>query len=175
MTGEKLPAVLEEVFTYSQPEAIFAALLPAVCEVLQTDRCFLHVRNPGNRLYKVFCWCRGPYPDMSTDGWQQEEPWEQEDPMFAAALQTAANIFVEDVETAPPEVLNVDFERENFGHRALIHAHICQDGVLRGILQPCIFGQPREWSEEDRALVAEVIEKVKPFVVSYGEAAAASS
>lgn len=163
---------LAEVFTkYSEPEAVFAALLPAVCEVLQTDRCFLHVRNPNKRLYRVFCWCRPQFPDMSTDVWQKEEPWEQDDPMFAAALRTAPSIFVEDVETASPEVLNIDFERENFGHRALIHAHICQDEVLWGILQPCIFGHPRVWSEGDRAVIAQVIEKVKPFVVSYGELA----
>lgn len=169
-----LPTVLEEVFTTSSvPEVVFAALLPAVCEVLQTDRCFLHIRNPHNRLYRVFCWCRSSkFPDMSTDTWQQEDPWEQDDPMFAAALRTDPSIFVEDVETASPKVLNINFERENFGHRALIHAHICQDGVLRGILQPCIFGHSRIWSEGDRAVVVQVIEKVKPFVVSYGESAA---
>lgn len=168
-----LPAVLEEVFAVSSdPEAVFAALLPAVCEVLQTDRCFLHVRNPHNRLYRVFCWCRSSeFPDMITDTWQQENAWEQDDPMFAAALRTDPSIFVEDVEAASPEVLNINFERENFGHRALIHAHICDGGMLRGILQPCIFGHPRIWSEGDRAVIAQAIKKVKPFVVSYGESA----
>ena len=172
MIEKSLPAVLEAVFTtYSEPEAVFAALLPAVCDVLQTDRCFLHVRNPENRLYRVFCWCRNPCPDMSTDVWQQEQPWEQEDPMFAAALRTDPAIFVEDVEAASPEVLNIAFERENFGHRALVHAHISENGVLWGILQPCIFGNPRIWSDGDRAVIAQTINKVKPFVVSYGESA----
>jgi hypothetical protein len=71
---------------------------------------------------------------------------------------------VEDVETAGADVLNLEFERANFWHRALIHAHICQDGILQGILQPCIFGQPRIWSEADRQVVAQVIEQVRPFV-----------
>lgn len=135
-----LPASLEAVFAnQSQPEALFTALLPAVCEVLQTDRCFLHVRQPAERLYRNFCWRRlAEFPDTSTDGWQPEQPWEEEDPMFAAALRCANSIFVEDIETASPEVLNVEFERNYMGHRALVHAHICQDGVLRGILQPCI-------------------------------------
>lgn len=169
MLKETLPPALEEIFTkYSEPEAVFAALLPAVCEFLQTDRCFLQVRHPHNRLYRVFCWCRSPqFPDLSIDVWQQEEHWEQDDPMFAAALRSSPSIFVEDVETTAPEVLNVNFERENFGHRALIHAHICQDDLLWGILQPCIFRHPRVWSEGDRALVTQVIERVKPFVISY--------
>lgn len=169
----QLTAPLDAVFaSHDEPEALFEALLPTVCEVLQTDRCFLAVRQPTNRLHRIFCWRRSPeFPDFATDNWQSEQLWENDDPMFAAALRAAPSIFVEDVETAGSDVLNLAFERANFGHRALVHAHICQDGVLRGILQPCIFGQPRIWSEADRQVVAQVIEQVKPFVVRYGEIA----
>ncbi|NJR38834.1 MAG: GAF domain-containing protein [Leptolyngbyaceae cyanobacterium CSU_1_4] len=166
-------APLDAVFaSHAEPEALFEALLPAVCKVLQTDRCFLVIRQPSTRLSRVFCWQRSPqFPDLTTHRWQPEEPWENDDPMFAAALRAAPSIFVEDVETARATVLNLEFERVNFGHRALIHAHICQDGTLHGILQPCIFGQPRIWSETDRQIVARVIEQVKPLVVQYGETA----
>jgi GAF domain-containing protein len=158
--------------TQSDPEAVFVALLPQVCDILQADRCFLQVRQPNKRLSRIFCWRRCPqFPDLTTATWQPEEPWEKTDPMFAAALRADPSIFVEDVETADSAVLDVNFERENFGHRALIHAHICQEGVLYGILQPCIFGHPRIWSERDRAIIAQVIDKVRPFVVRYGEQA----
>jgi GAF domain-containing protein len=173
MAEAPLPPKLADVFAkHQQPEALFTALLPKVCEVLQTDRCFLQVRNPDLRLSRIFCWRRCPaFPDVSTATWQPEEPWEDRDPMFAAALRADPSIFVEDVETAGSEVLNLDFERETFGHRALIHAHICQEGKLWGILQPCIFGHPRVWSSEDRAIVAKIIERVRSSVVSYGETA----
>jgi GAF domain-containing protein len=168
-----LPPDLEKVFAaYSQPEELFTALLLEVCEALQTDRCFLMVRNPSQRLYRIFCWRRSPnFPDVATDKWQKEDPWEEDDPMFAAALRADPSIFVEDVTTAAPEVLNRDFEQNNFGHRALVHAHICQDGLLHGVLQPCIFEHPRIWSESDRAIVAQVIEKIRPWAVSYGATA----
>ncbi|WP_315874613.1 GAF domain-containing protein [Thermocoleostomius sinensis] len=168
MSSMTLPPVLEQSFAHSNPEAIFVALLPAVCEVLQTDRCFLEVRNPQTRLHRNICWRRSPdLPDTSTEGWQPEQEWEQEDPMFAAALRTAPSIYVEDVETAAPEVLNLEFERKYFGHRALIHAHICHEQQLWGILQPCMFGQPRVWSEFDRAIIEQLTDKLAPIVVHY--------
>jgi GAF domain-containing protein len=168
---KSLPASLATIFTdHTDPETIFNALMPSVCDVLQTDRCFLEVRNPQHRLYRVFCWRRSEqFPDMTTDGWQKELPWELEDPLYAAALRAEPSIFVEDVETASPDVLNIDFEHKNFGHRALIHAHICEKDVLRGILQPCVFNHPRIWSESDRAIIDQLVEKLKPFVVQYGD------
>jgi GAF domain-containing protein len=164
---------LETLFTqYREPESLFAAILPAIGEELQTDRCFLHVRHPITRMHRVFCWRRRPeMPDVSTSGWQQEQAWEQEDPMFAAALQTAPSIFVEDVETASPDVLNLEFERKNLGHRSLIHAHLCQDHQLWGILQPCLFEPPRNWTDKDRKIIADVIEELTPIVIGYVKSA----
>ena len=43
---KSVPESLEAVFaTHTQPEAVFTALLPVVCKVLQTDRCFLEIRR----------------------------------------------------------------------------------------------------------------------------------
>lgn len=152
----------------NSPEAVVTGVLPALCEVLQCDRCFLHVRNPQRRIHQNLCWRRDPsFPDTSTKGWEAEQEWERDDPMFAAALRTDPSIFVEDIETAGSEVLNIEFERKNLGHRALVHAHICEDGVLWGILQPCVFEQPRHWNERDRWIVKEVVEQIKPFVIAY--------
>lgn len=169
-----LPTNLEAVFTdHATPEAIFEALLPQVCDVLNTDRCFLEVRQPDKRLYRVFCWRRKPeFPDMTTHQWQPEKPWELEDPLYAAALRAEPSIYVEDVETAGPEVLNLEFEHQYFGHRALIHAHILDGDVLWGILQPCLFHQPRLWSDFDHQITEALVERLKPWVIKYGSSPA---
>jgi len=192
MADQALPAVLEKILsTNSEPDAVFSALLPALGEVLQCDRvneaapqelagrpsvhrCFLYLRNPQTKIGKIaFCWRRSDqYPDVTDSDWKEEpESLPNEAPLFAAALRTEESIFVEDVETASPEVVNRDFEQKNFGHRALIHAHLCQDGLLWGILQPCVFGQPRVWTEFDRSVIAQLVKKITPLAVAYVKAA----
>lgn len=154
----------------SEPDQVFTALLPALCEVLQSDRCFLYLRSPYTSMGKVaYCWRRQPeYPDVSTTEWAKEpESLAATDPLFAASLRAAPSIFVDDVETASPDVVNLAFEREHFGHRALIHAHLCQDGLLWGILQPCIFNQPRVWTAADKSIINSVTEKITPLAVAY--------
>jgi GAF domain-containing protein len=171
MADQALPAVLEKILaTNSEPDEVFSALLPALGEVLQCDRCFLYLRNPQTKIGKIpFCWRRShEYPDVTDSDWKKEpESLPNEDPLFAAALHTEPSIFVEDVETATPEVVNRDFEQKNFGHRALIHAHLCQDGALWGILQPAVFGHPRVWTEFDRFVIAQVENKITPLAIAY--------
>lgn len=174
MNEQNFPEIINNVFRANQePNAVFSALLPALCEVLKCDRCFLYLRDPHTRTGKTpYCWLRSPqYPDVSTKTWEKEpSSLAEEDPLFAAALRTEASIFIEDVETANPEVVNRNFEAKNFGHRALIHAHLCQDNMLWGVLQPCIFGQPRVWSEFDQLVVNQVVEKITPLAVIYVKA-----
>lgn len=172
MVEQAFRAVLEKkiLTTDSTPDAVFSAALPALGDALQCDRVFLYLRDPHTRFGKVpYCWRRSSeYPDTSTVEWSQEpESLPQEDPLFAAALRTEDSIFVEDVETANPLVVNKAFEQKNFGHRALIHAHLCFDGMLWGVLQPCVFGQPRVWTEEDCKIIALAIEKFTPLAVAY--------
>ncbi len=184
MADQALPEVLEKVLaTESEPDAVFSALLPALGEVLQCDRetgrpsihrCFLYLRNPETKIGKIpYCWLRSDeYPDVTDSDWKKEpESLPNEDPLFAAALRAEESVFVEDVETADPQVVNRDFEQKNFGHRALIHAHLCQDGLLWGILQPCVFGQPRVWTEFDRFVIAQIEKKITPLAVAYVKAA----
>jgi len=176
MSNEQdLQKILSQVFASNgEPDAVFSALLPALCEVLECDRCFLYLRDPHTRIGKTpYCWLRNDqYPDVSTKTWETEPlSLPEEDPLFAAALRTAPSIFIEDVETADPQVVNRDFEAQNFGHRALIHAHLCQDGRLWGVLQPCVFGQPRVWSEFDQLVINQVVEKITPIAITYVKAA----
>jgi GAF domain-containing protein len=184
MADPTLPAALEKILaTDSEPDAVFSALLPALGEVLQCDneaggsgvhRCFLYLRNPQTKFGKIaYCWRQSNcYPDVTDADWKAEpESLPKEDPLFAAALRTEPSIFVEDVETANPEVVNRDFERENFGHRALIHAHLCYEGQLWGILQPCVFEQPRVWTDRDRFIITQLEQKIAPLAVTYVKAA----
>ena len=142
----------------------------AIAQYLQADRCFLYVRDPQTRYGKAaFCYCRRrDVPDVSSDEWEQEKPeLEAKDPMFAAALSCKPTVYVEDVKTAAPEVVNRDFEAQEFGHRALIHAHLCEAGELWGILQPCVFGNPRHWSVGDREFIDLAVDKLTPLVKQY--------
>ncbi|MBV8886826.1 MAG: GAF domain-containing protein [Chroococcidiopsidaceae cyanobacterium CP_BM_RX_35] len=172
---EQVPAVLEKILASdSEPNAVFVALLPALGGVLYCDRCFLYLRSPYTHTGKLaYCWRRAPqYPDMAVTEWTKEpESLPLKDPLFAAALRAEESIFVEDVETASPEVVNLAFEQKNFGHRALIHAHLCLDGLLWGILQPCVFDHPRVWTAADRSIVTLVTEKITPLAVAYVKAA----
>ncbi len=171
MTQQTIKTILDKTSEgNSDADAIFSELMPAVAEALECDRTFLYLRYPDTRLGKVpFCWCRSAdIPTVLDVDWKPEpKSLPDENPMFAAALRTAPSIFVEDVETASPDVLNKDFEQKNFGHRALIHAHICHDGQLWGVLQPSMFGKPRVWTDEERSLITTVVEKITPLAVSY--------
>jgi GAF domain-containing protein len=167
--------ILEDIFSGNKTaDAVFSALMPALGEVLKCDRVFLYLRNPYTQIGKVpYCWCRNSnYPEVRDADWKKEpESLQQEDPMFAAAVRCEPSIFVEDVETANPEIVSKHFEEKSFGHRALIHAHLCSDGLLWGILQPCIFDRPRIWTEFDRQIIAAVVEKIAPLAVDYTTAA----
>lgn len=177
ISSQTLSADLDTVWlNQNDPDAIFSALLPALGKVLQCDRCFLYLRNPATKTGTMsYCWIRNDeIPNvLDTNRRLEPESLPGEDPLFAAALRTEPSIFVEDVETADPKVVNLAFERREFGHRALIHAHLCQDGQLWGILQPCIFGQPRVWSEFDRVVIEQVVKKITPLAIAYVKAAEA--
>ena len=151
-------------------DTMFSHLLPVLGNGLGCDRVFLYLRHPETCFGKVtHCWRRSDrFPEILDPEWKPEpESLVQEDPMFAAAVRAEPSIFVEDVETASSTTLNRDFEQENFGHRALIHAHLCQEGRLWGILQPCIFERPRVWTGNDRQLIAQVIEAITPLAIAY--------
>lgn len=157
--------------TQEKPDRILAEITQAIAIILQVDRCFLYVRDPKSRYGRAaFCYCRNPnVKDVSSDKWQPEQPEKLEaiDPMFAAALKCQPSIYVEDVETADPQTVNRDFEAEEFGHRALIHGHLCEDGKLWGIWQPCVFNHPRHWSEGDRQIMETIVNRTTPLIKKY--------
>ncbi|MBD1998433.1 GAF domain-containing protein [Leptolyngbya sp. FACHB-541] len=178
MSSPTIQTDLQDVWLPDEPDAVFSALLPALGKVLECDRCFLYLRNPESKMGMVpYCWIRSDeIPTVLDSDWKAEpESLPEEDPLFAAALRTEASVFVEDVETADPKVVNLAFEQREFGHRALIHAHLCQDGQLWGILQPCVFGQPRVWTDLDHTVIDQVVQKITPLAIAYIQTAATES
>ncbi|HEY9738546.1 MAG TPA: GAF domain-containing protein [Trichocoleus sp.] len=161
---------LAEICSEATPADVFERLMPALGKRLGCDRTFLYLRSPSTQLGRVpFCWQRrAEVPRVYDPDWKPEpSDLADSDPMFAAALRCAPSIFVEDVEAASPDVLDREFEAKTFGHRALIHAHLCQDNELWGVLQPAIFGRPQAWSQADRDLIQATVQRITPLAVAY--------
>lgn len=136
---------------------------------LRADRCFLYVRNPERGRGRIALVWRldEAVPDPRHD-WQNDTgELPKEDPLFRAALATQPSVYVEDVDAAGPEVLNQDFERRTFGHRALVHAHLTENGRLWGILQPCVFGHPRHWTAAEHEYLDAAGPLLLPVVQDY--------
>ena len=138
---------------------------------LRADRCFLYVRHPDRGRGRIaFVWrLDEAVPDPRHD-WQDDTgDLPKEDPLFRAALAAQPSVYVDDVTEVGPEVLSQEFERRTFGHRALVHAHITENGQLWGILQPCVFGHPHHWTAAERAYLAEAVNLLLPVVQAYME------
>ncbi|CAF1931061.1 unnamed protein product [Rotaria magnacalcarata] len=61
------------------------------------------------------------------------------------------------VETASPEILNQNFGSRFCGHRAVIHGHIIQDGILWGTLEPCVFDHPGQWTQDEHIFIDNLL------------------
>jgi GAF domain-containing protein len=154
------------------PADTLHSVVESVGTALNADRCFLYVRQPDNgRGRTAFCWRKNEeVPDKNTiqPDWQPDTTeLPAEDPLIRAGLAMKPSVYVDDVETASPGVLNRKFEEETFGHRALIHAHIQQDNKLWGILQPCMFGRPRHWTDEEKTQIEAVLPRLQPVIEAY--------
>lgn len=147
------------------------ALMPQLCRELTCDRCALFLRDPETLLSRMtHAWARAPEFELAREdrGWVPQSPTlVEDDPMFAEALVNPEALYIDDIETADPALVNAAFEREHFGHRALIHAPLFHDGAMYGILEPCVFGEPRAWSKTDRETVSKAQELLAPMVARY--------
>ena len=167
MTGD-LRALLDGD---AEPDELLGALMPALSAALACDRCALFLREPESRQSRMtHAWQRKPeYALAHADrDWQVEsESLVEDDPMFAVALRDPAALYIEDVLAADPALVNGPYEVEHFGHRALVHAPIYHDGLMVGILEPCVMGAPRVWSQTDRTIVVEVQARIAPVAAAY--------
>lgn len=153
-----------------EPETALNEVVRLVGEALHADRCFLCIRNPATRQSRIaFVWRRDEsVPDVRSEHseWVDETPLPADDPLYAAALAGRPSVYVDDVLTAPSDVLNREFEARTFGHRALVHGHVVADGTLWGILQPAAFGHPRTWTEHDRIFVETLLPRLVAMIRS---------
>lgn len=159
-------------------DEVVNAALGQLGRQLQCDRVFLYLRSPQTGLGRVpFCWRQVEAVPLVYDPAWKAEPASlpNEDPLFAAALQGQPSIFVDDIKSASPAVLNYEFECQTFGHRALIHAHLWADHQLWGILQACMLDRPRPWSPGDRRVIDQVVAAFTPFARVYVQSHALGS
>ncbi|GAB2967379.1 hypothetical protein GCM10027048_42590 [Hymenobacter coalescens] len=151
-------------------EAALTAALALIGPQVRADRCFLYVRDPARGRGRIALVWRldEAVPDPRHD-WQDDTgELPRQDPLFRAALAGQPPVYVEDVDAAGPEVLNRDFERRTFGHRALVHAHVLDaQGQLWGILQPCVFGHPHHWTPAERDYLEAALPLLLPVVQAY--------
>jgi GAF domain-containing protein len=163
-------ADLQSALTASIPPAeALQRALDLIGPQVRADRCFLYVRDPAQERGRIaFVWrLDEAVPDPRHD-WQNDTgELPQQDPLFRAALAAQPSVFVDDVTEAGTEVLNQEFERQTFGHRALVHAHITDQGKLWGILQPCVFGHPHHWTAAEREYLLADLPLLLPVVQAY--------
>ena len=171
-TDKSLPEVIDELLAQAQsPETTLNQVVEQVGKALNADRCFLYVRQPTEQRGRIaFCWRKDDtIPDVIQPDWQEADSIDlpPEDPLFRAAITLRPSVYVDDVETAGPDVLNREFEHKTFGHRALIHAHITREGELWGILQPCMFGEPRCWTNEEKRQIEDILPQLQPVIEQF--------
>lgn len=152
------------------PEETLNQIVEQVGKALAADRCFLYVRQPEQQHGRIaICWRKNDViPDVVQPDWQSDTTdLPKEDPLFRAAITLQPSVYVDDVDVAGPDVLNRDYERKTFGHRALVHAHATYENQLWGILQPCMFGQPRHWTEAEKRMIEAVLPQLPALIAAY--------
>ena len=168
-----LSATIEKLITAGHPPAdTLDQVVQVVGMALNADRCFLYVRQPDlGQGRTAFCWRKNediPTQNTIQPNWQPDtDELPAQDPLIRAGLAMKPSVYIDDVNTAGPDVLNRRFEQETFGHRALIHAHIQRDKKLWGILQPSMFGNPRHWSDEEKTQIEAILPRLQPVIAAY--------
>lgn len=169
MTALPLVELAAALAATTPPAERLQHALELVGPYLRADRCFLYVRDPAQGRGRIaFVWrLDEAIPDPRHD-WQDDTgDLPKEDPLFRAALAARPSVFVDDVSEAGPDVLNQEFERRTFGHRALVHAHVTEHGQLWGILQPCVFGHPHHWTAAERDYLEAAVPLLLPVIQEY--------
>ena len=134
-------------------------LMPALVRTLSTDRCFIYMRDPRRRMtaYTHGHSTMTDWPARPGGSWRPEpNPASLNEPMLKKAFTDPTALFIDDIETAGPSVVNLAIERGVFGHRSLIHAPLYHSGTFYGILETTMRRVPRNWSAGDRAIVVNL-------------------
>ena len=151
-------------------DAKLGRLMPLIVTALQTDRCFIYMRDPKRRrvAYTHGYTALKAWRHFGDGSWRTEpDPATLNEPMLKKAFSDPSPLFIEDIETAPEGMLSVDLERRVFGHRALIHAPIYHHGIFYGVLETAIRDTPRRWTDIDRAVISAMQPKVTALAADF--------
>ncbi len=164
--SEKIASIVGQA---QAPETTLNQVVEQVGRWLNADRCFLYLRQPLLKRGRVaMCWRKNDtIPDAFQPDWREDTNVADKDPLFRAAITLQPSVYVDDVETAGSDVVNQAFEAENFGHRALIHAHVTGGGHLWAVLQPCLFGQPRHWTDNEKTQIEAILPVLQPVIADF--------
>ncbi len=167
-----IPADLAALFAdASDPDALIGCLMEVYGRAVGADRCLMFLYEPGKGLSRrTHAWQARPEWALArrSDAWEPLPPdLPRQDPMFAMALHDPEALYIDDVTTADPGLVNGAYELEHFGHRSLIHAPLLENGQLYGILEPCAMARPRAWTDADKAVTAWTQERLLPVARRY--------
>lgn len=167
-----LPSPLDNIFANTNDlSKFFDRLMYGMVELLNCDRCYLYIRDPQSQIYKIpHCYRVHPeIPDLTQTQEDTESFYCSEtDPLFAAALSCEPTIYIENVEQLIHDSKECFIWQRNYSeYKALMQAHISMSGELWGIIQAAHFNHPRPWTQFDRNLVLQIIDKITPLVTVY--------
>ena len=170
--SDAVPADLAALFEdTSDPDALIGCLMEVYGRAVGADRCLMFLYEPDKGLSRcTHAWQARPEWALArlSDAWEPLPPdLPQEDPMFAMALRSPEALYIDDVMTADPGLVNGPYELENFGHRSLIHAPLLENGRLYGILEPCTMAEPRSWTQADKTVTVWTQERLLPVAKRY--------
>jgi len=170
--SDSIPADLKALFEdTSDYDAVMGRLMEVYGKAVSSDRCLLFLYNWDRNLSRcTHAWEAKPeYALHRRDAGWEEIPANiaTEDPMFGEALHNPEALYIDNVRTADPNLVNAEYELEHFQHHSLIHAPLLEDGVLWGILEPCTIAEPYTWTDHDRAVTAWTQEKLLPLAKAY--------
>ena len=145
--------------------------MPALCEALDCDRCVLFPRNPKTSKWAMtHAWQARPEFALGRPAGAWSLPADNEgelDPMYAHSMTSPEVLFIDDIYTAPPALVNADFEAQHYGNRALAHAPIYRGDDYYGLFEPCTIDRPHDWTPERRRLVLRAQDLIAPVVAAY--------
>jgi GAF domain-containing protein len=166
--NDDIRAILESDAT---PDEKLTALMPVFARALDCERCVMFLRDPKtNRGRAVHRWAAKPEFALRRDdrGWEpMPATLLDDDPMYAEAMANPEALYIDDIETADPALVNTAYEKEHFGHCGLVHAPVYHQGEMYGVLEPSSMTKPRAWTPADRALVAAVQARIGPVVAAF--------
>ena len=158
----------------ASPDRVLDDFVGAYARAICADRCVLFLYRPERRLCRrTHAWQARPdweLPRFATGWTTLPEDLAEQDPLYAMALENPEAMYIDDIESADPALVDAEYERENYGHRSLIHAPLYDRDVMLGVLEPCTIAAPKVWTAADREITrwsqAALLPVIKAYLIS---------